>query len=78
MIYRQTTTDQSIRVIGIFAEARSTAARKNRCDALENVKARHNTLGETTVGLRNIVTAIHFSAHVYSIREPKILFRHDT
>jgi hypothetical protein len=42
------------------------AARKNRCDALENVKARHNTLGETIVGLRNTVMAIHTSQLMYT------------
>ena len=76
-ITRRITTDQSIRVTGTFAEARSMAAWKDRCDALENIKARHNTLGETIVGLRNIVIPTHTS-HVYSKGEPVLPLHNDT
>jgi hypothetical protein len=74
-ITRRITTDQSIRVTGTFAEARSMAAWKDRCDALENIKARHNTLGETIVGLRNIVMAIHTSQLMYTAQgNPNFFF----
>lgn len=74
----QTNDDGAIRLYSrLIVRARSMAVRRNVAMPWRTLQARHNTLGETIVGLRNIVIPIHTS-HVYSNGKPVFLLRDDT
>ena len=71
----QVNGDGSInRVTGTYADARPTAARRNVAMLWRTLKARHNRLGETIVGLRNIVMPIHTSRSMCTAYEKRCFF----